>query len=404
MSRIGVMGGSFDPIHNGHLALAEKAALQFELDKVLFVTSGNPPHKKGRVLLDAQMRHKMVSIAIENYNKFEPCDFEVNREAYSYTVDTLQYLKKQNKDAELFLIIGADSFHDLRKWHKPRTICELCTLLVYPREGYDIEKDLEEIKKEYYCRAEIIKAGNIDISSTMLRKLLKKRQNVAGLVPRKVLKVIVRNDFYTSDYGPIESRVKARLKPERYKHSTNVAAKAVELAKRYGVDTKKAYLAGIVHDCAKNMSLEQMRMKCVDYDIELDEFEQKNPGLMHAKVGERVAQIELGIRDKEVLAAVKWHTLGHPGMGDLEKIIFVADMIEDGRSFTGVDELRRTAFENLDDGVEACIKATINFNTTHNREIHPMAYEVLKWLEEKKAAEAAEPERETAVDRQCSEE
>ena len=394
MSRIGVMGGSFDPIHNGHLALAEKAALQFELDKVLFVTSGNPPHKKGRVVLDAQMRHKMVSIAIKNYQKFEPCDFEVNRDSYSYTVNTLQYLKKEYKDSELFFIIGADSLHNLRQWYKPRLICELCTLLVYPREGYDLENDISEIKKEYYCKIEVINAEDIDISSTNIRRLLSKRKNAVGLVPRRVLKVIMRNGFYTSDYGPIESKIKGRLKPERFKHSVNVAEKAVELAKIYGVDTKKAYLAGITHDCAKNLSEEQMHWKCLDYGIELDEYEQKNPALVHAKVGEKVAKIELGIRDKEILNAIKWHTLGHPEMGELEKIIFVSDMIEDGRDFAGVEELRRIAKKNLDDAVIACIRATINFNTTHNREVHPMAYKVLKRLEEKKAKEAEKTEQE----------
>ena len=204
----------------------------------------------------------------------------------------------------------------------------------------------------------------------------------------------MRNGFYTSDYGPIESKIKGRLKPERFKHSVNVAEKAVELAKIYGVDTKKAYLAGITHDCAKNLSEEQMHWKCLDYGIELDEYEQKNPALVHAKVGEKVAKIELGIRDKEILNAIKWHTLGHPEMGELEKIIFVSDMIEEGRDFAGVEELRQIAKKNLDDAVIACIRATINFNTTHNREVHPMAYKVLKRLEEKKAKEAEKTEQE----------
>lgn len=384
MSKIGVMGGTFDPIHNGHLALAEKAASQFNLDKVIFVTSGNPPHKDGKRILDAQMRQKLVGIATENYKKFEICDYEVSKDTYSYTVDTLNYLKKQYKKAELYFIIGADSLHNLPEWRRPREIFELCTLLIYPRDGYDEKAELEKLKKEYYCTAEFIDAPNIDISSTLIRRKLYKRKEVVGLVPRKVLKMIYRNNLYLYTTAPIEERIADRLTPDRYKHSVNVAKKAVKMAEHFGINVKQAYMAGIVHDCAKNIPEEKMKQKCMDYNVELDEYEIKNPGLIHAKLGEKVAKIELGIRDSEVLNAIKWHTLGRPEMSDLEKIIFVADMIEPGRHFRGIEELRKLAFENLDDAVEACTLATIRFNKEHNRDIHPMAYDVLKWLNKKK--------------------
>ena len=120
--------------------------------------------------------------------------------------------------------------------------------------------------------------------------------------------------------------------------------------------------------------------KCADYDVELDEDERNNPGLIHAKLGEKVAKIELGITDKEILKAIKWHTLGYPGMGNLEKIIYVADMIEENRNFLGVDGLRAIAQENLDRAVAACAKATIDFNTAKNIKVHPMAYKVFEWF------------------------
>lgn len=381
MSKIGIMGGTFDPIHNGHLAIAEKAAQQLGLDKVFFVTSGNPPHKKGKKILDAKVRHKMVCMAIKNYSKFEPCDFEVNREAYSYTADTLQYFKKNYRKAELYLIIGSDSLHDLPTWNRPRKICEMCTLAVYDRNGYDTAEDTANMKKEYYCKIERIESGIIDISSSQIRHMIEKRKDVTGLMPRSVLDFINRNGLYTSDFGTLESKIKRRLKPNRFVHSVNVAKKAVELAERYGENTKKAYIAGMVHDCAKNIPAEKARQKCIDYDVELDEGEISNPGLIHAKLGERIAHIEFGICDKDILSAIKWHTLGHPDMTKLEKIIYVADMIEDGRSFPGVDELRKTADKDLDEAVKACTLATVRYNEKHGREIHSMAYKVLEWYE-----------------------
>lgn len=381
MSKIGVMGGTFDPIHKGHLALAQKALEQFGLDKVLFITGGNPPHKKGKRILDSRIRHKMVKIAISNYEKFAPCDYEINKEKFSYTLETLQYLKKEYKGDELYLIIGADSFHNLPTWYRPRAICELCTLLVYSREGYDLQKDIAEIKKEYYCKVEIIDAENVDISSTEVRKRLARRQSATALLPRRVMSFIMRNSLYVTQTGTIEEKIKKRLTPKRFHHSLNVAKKAVELAKLYGYDEKKAYLAGLVHDCAKDISPEAAKTKCFDYEVELDEGEINNPGLIHAKLGERVAKIELGITNPEVLGAIKWHTLGRPDMTMLEKIVFVADMIEDGRSFDGVDALREVANKSLDAAVLACTRATVNFNKEHNREIHPMAYAVMEFYE-----------------------
>jgi len=115
--------------------------------------------------------------------------------------------------------------------------------------------------------------------------------------------------------------------------------------------------------------------------VELDEGEIRNPGLVHAKLGEKVAKIELGINDPEVLDAIKWHTLGRPNMTTLEKIVYVSDMIEEGRSFDGVEILRKTAFENLDEAVLLCTRATVNFSKEHNREVHPMAYAVIDFYE-----------------------
>ena len=381
MSKIGLMGGTFDPIHKGHLALAGAAAEQLGLDKVLFITGGNPPHKKKNKILDANIRHKMVKIAVEGYEKFEPYDYEVNKGSFSYTVETLQYLKKEFKGDELYLIIGADSFHNLPTWYKPRTICELCTLLVYERDGYDLQADIKQIKKEYYCKVEMINARMVEISSTEIRKRLARRQSATAFLPRKVMSFIMRNSLYSQDIGTIEEKIKKRLTPKRFHHSLNVAKKAVELAKLYGCDDKKAYLAGLVHDCAKDITKEAAKTKCFDYDVELDEFEKSNPALIHAKLGEKVAKIELGITDEDVLGAIKYHTLGRPDMTMLEKIVFVADMIEESRCFDGVERLREIAQKNIDEAVLACTKATVNFSKNHNREVHPMAYQVISFYE-----------------------
>ncbi len=381
MLKIGIMGGTFNPVHNGHIAAAKAARDQFLLDKVLFITGGNPPHKKKQPVLDAAARHKMVKLAIDGENKFEACDYEIEKKTFSYTFETLQYLKRQYKDAQLYFIVGADSFHNITDWYKPRTIMELCTILVYEREGYDRQADLERIKKEYFCNVEFIESVRIDISSSEIRQAIADGKDASEFMPEAVNAFIMRNGLYKVNELSIRQKLKKNLNSDRYKHSVGVCTTAVALAKHYGVDEKSAYLAGLLHDCAKNLSDEDMLKKCEDYDVELDEFEKEHPFLIHAKAGERVAAIEYGIRDDEVLDAIKWHTLGYVGMGMLTKIIYVADMIEPERRYPDIDILRKKAFKNLDEAIVECIKMTIKFNSARKRKIHPNAYEILKWLD-----------------------
>lgn len=380
MLKIGIMGGTFNPVHNGHLIAAKAARDQYKLDKILFITGGNPPHKKGQPVLDATARHKMVSLAIAGEDKFEACDYEIKKETYSYTFETLKYLKNQYKDSNLYFIVGADSFHDIPTWYKPRAIMELCTLLVYERNGYDRQTDFENIKKEYYCKVEFINSARVDISSSQIRELVSKGEEIAEYVPSVVADYISRNGLYRKNEESIKKRLKKALNQERYLHSIGVSATATALAKKYKVDENQAYIAGLLHDCAKNFDKEQMLKKCDDYDVELDEFEKENPVLIHAKVGEKVAAIEYGVRDREVLSAIKWHTLGYVGMGLLEKIILVADMIEPGRRYPEIENLRKLAFEDIDRAVLECMNQTIKFNTAKGRSVHPNAYEIIKWL------------------------
>ena len=141
MSKIGIMGGTFNPIHNGHIKIAQAAKSEYHLDKVIFLTSGNPPHKRDEAILDAKIRHIMVKRAISGIDGFEPCDYEVNRTEYSYSVNTLRHFKETMPDDELFFIIGGDSLRDFHKWYQPDEILKLCTLLVYDRKDGKFESD-----------------------------------------------------------------------------------------------------------------------------------------------------------------------------------------------------------------------------------------------------------------------
>ncbi len=370
MSKIGIMGGTFNPIHNGHIKIAQAAKSEYHLDKVIFLTSGNPPHKKDEAILDAKIRHIMVKRAISGIDGFEPCDYEVMRTEYSYSVNTLRHFKKIMPEDELFFIIGGDSLRDFHKWYQPQEILKLCTLLVYDRSGGTITLDFSKP----------ISGGKIDISSTEIREKLEKEEDVRELVPPAVLEFINKYNIYRKKLGTKE-QLKTLLTPERYAHSLGVMETAVDLAKIYGADVEKAKIAGLLHDCAKN--LDDVYGRCRDLEVDLDEFEMKSPPLVHAKLGAEIAKIEFGITDSEILEAIRWHTIGKENMTLLEKIVFVADLTEPGRTYPDAGALRELSRENLDLALYKCVLATVEINKQRGNPVHPNAFAIMDELKRK---------------------
>lgn len=367
MSKIGIMGGTFDPIHFGHLKIAASAKSEYHLDKVIFLTSGNPPHKRDKHILDAKIRHIMVKRAIADLDGFEASDYEVNRKEFSYSVNTLTHFKEIMPDDQLFFIVGGDSLRDFHKWYMPDQILKLCTLLVYNRDGGEHTSDFSKP----------ISGGKIDISSTQIREKLKNGEDVSAFLPPAVSEFIEKNNLYKKKPEPKE-HLKALLTPDRYRHSLGVMETAVELAKIYGADVEKARIAGLLHDNAKN--LDNIFERAKDLEAELDEFELKSPPLVHSKLGAETAKIEFGITDPEILDAIKWHTIGRPGMTLLEKIVFVADLTEPGRDFPDAEPLRELSRKDLDKAVAECIKSTIEVNKKRGNLIHPNAFLILDEL------------------------
>jgi predicted HD superfamily hydrolase involved in NAD metabolism len=149
----------------------------------------------------------------------------------------------------------------------------------------------------------------------------------------------------------IQDKLKETLSPKRFRHSLGVMETAVKLAEQYGVDVKKAQLAGLLHDCAREMKVEEILKICSQNNIEVDSICAKQPKLLHGPVGSVVAREEYGIEDEEILSAIYCHTTGRREMSTLDKIIFLADYIEPGRDFSGVDKVREAVFEDLDNGM-----------------------------------------------------
>ena len=199
MKRIGIYGGTFNPIHMAHLITAEEVCEQMHLDKILFIPSANHPFKDSNGLLDSASRLKMVNMAIEGNMKFESSDLEIKLpiETKSYTVNTLLLLKEQYKaeQVKLYLIIGMDNLAELHKWKNPEKLFMLSEVVVINRPGYYIK----DVDNEFNRQVTYVPVTNIDISSTEIRNRILENRSVKYLIPEAVENYITEHNLYKSN-------------------------------------------------------------------------------------------------------------------------------------------------------------------------------------------------------------
>lgn len=198
MSRIGLMGGTFDPIHYGHLVTAEEAFVRFKLDKVVFIPSGNPPHKANRRISDGSHRFIMAQMATITNPHFDVSRIEVDEDGPTYTVDTLKKLKAdQMRDAELIFITGADAILEIYNWKSPQELFKLCRFAAATRPGYVVSDELiKSVAAFGRDRLEFFEVPALAISSTDIRRRVKEARPVRYLLPDGVISYIIKNGLY----------------------------------------------------------------------------------------------------------------------------------------------------------------------------------------------------------------
>lgn len=186
----------------------------------------------------------------------------------------------------------------------------------------------------------------------------------------------------------IKKQLEKTLDAKRYEHTMGVAYTAAALAMRYGEDIQKAELAGLLHDCAKCMDNEKKIHICEKHNIVINESEERNPLLLHAKVGEYLARTKYEITDEEILHAILYHTTGHPQMSLLEKIVYIADYIEPGRDHAAnLDDVRRLCFQDLDKGLLQILEDTLFHLKESNKELDPMTQMTYEYYKRKQREE-----------------
>ena len=187
--RIGVFGGSFNPPHIGHLFMAEFVRDDQDLDRVIWIPAARPPHKLNEDILAADHRTAMLEMALLANPAFEISDIELTRGGVSYTVHTLEQIRSEHGDDELFLLIGSDSYAELDSWYRPHAILELATLLVYPRKGVPPEMQAG-------FPATVVDAPEIPVSSTEVRRRVQTGRSIRYFVSDAVREYIESHNLY----------------------------------------------------------------------------------------------------------------------------------------------------------------------------------------------------------------
>ena len=394
MARIGIFGGTFNPPHIGHIKALRRFADLLKLDRILMVPTGTPPHK---VIADgspsSEQRLALCEAAASELPNVEVCDLELRRNGPSYTADTVEELKRQFSNDDLFLLLGSDAFLRFGNWYMPQRVTACASIAVIhrfspnSREHSEVLTQKRKLETGFGANVTVLESEPFECSSTSVRAMLA-FDCAEHEIPNAVLQSIRTQGLYLTGESlkslPFEQMKRISLslhKEKRRPHAAGCCETAIRLAERWGCNSDEAARAGILHDITKALNSREQLILCRKYDIVLDRFTEENEKLLHAVTGAEVARSVFG-ESEAVCSAIRWHTTGKPEMTALEKIIYLADLIEPGRSFDGVEALRMEAERDLDRAMELALERSVSYVRSNHSPVHPDSLTALLWFRE----------------------
>ena len=386
---LALFGGTFDPIHNGHLAIAEEVYRLFHLNKLLFVPAGDPPHKFGEIT-NSKHRMQMILHAIAGYPQFDVSSYELNRMGKSYTIDTVNYYKSiLPKKSKLYFILGADSLENITSWKNYEELLTACEFVCVTRPGEsDTIKTVKRLAKRYDATIHLLDSINLQISSTEIRRRMNNGLSPNAYVQHRVLDYAKETGLYGFDLSLSNSRFEEikhilaqEMSSHRFKHTLGTIIEAEKLAAHYGVNLTKARFAALLHDSAKEYSSAKKLFLCKEWNIPLDDTLLTAIDITHGMLGAESAKRNFNIQDEEILNAVRFHTTGRKNMSMLDKIIMLADYIEPYRQdYEPLEEIRKYAYIDINKALSIGINSTNNDLINSGRQVHVNALDALKDL------------------------
>ena len=272
-------------------------------------------------------------------------------------------------DDDLIYIIGGDSMIKFHTWAHPDIISQLMPIAVISRKGYKgLDQAIQNARKEYSAEIRLLTFEGEDISSSLI-KAEYELERYSGLVSAEVHKIIVEAGLY-SDFKDIVARLMSNISKELFEHSKSTVYFAMRFANQLDLRYEQVFLSALLHDCAKEMQIPK-------------EYEDIPIKITHQYLGAEVACKEYGVNDQEVLSAIRYHTTGKAKMGTLDKLIYLADMLEPLRDFPGVERLREIVEEDFEKGFLECVKQSIKRLEKSGRDIYYLTMECYDYYNNK---------------------
>ncbi|MCL2424724.1 MAG: bis(5'-nucleosyl)-tetraphosphatase (symmetrical) YqeK [Oscillospiraceae bacterium] len=339
--RIGIFGGSFNPPHIGHVNASKAAFQQCNLDILIVIPTGTPPHKAlPENTPKSELRLQMTNNAFNSefdYNNGHIIisELEIYSHENNYTIDTVNKIRVEYPNDKLFLLVGTDMYNTLDIWKDSKRLLEEVTAVELPRSV-------------------------IPISSSELREMLSQRKG-REYIEDSNYALIIKNKLYNAkpDWDWLRQQAYSMLDPLRIPHVVACEKEARRLAEYWGVDADDAGEAAILHDITKKLDFSENLCIISEHGPTINEFGKNEEKLLHSITGALIAQSEYGVSD-HVAEAIKWHTTGKADMTMLEKIIYIADYIEETRSFPEVDQLRKLAYKNINEAMLLGLEMTVS--------------------------------------------
>ena len=388
--KLGILGGSFAPVHNGHIFLAEKALAALKLDRVVFIPAYRSPFKLDAegMEITAKDRIDMLAASIIGDYRFAIDICEIRREGVSYTINTLEdIIERYLPDGKPALIIGDDLAADFLRWRDSGKILKLADIVIAHR--------VDSAVINYPFANTYIENEILDVSSHEIRRRIGEGGDWRQYVPSGAAAIINDRKLYgcKGDSRPesapdsviqrVETAARETLSTERFLHSRNTALHAYDLCRRFGLDPMEGYLAGIGHDLAKQIDNKQMLKIVKTAGLDISALETDKPNLLHGKAAAVLLRERFSINNEDVIEAVAIHTSGSENMGQLAKVIFIADKTEVSRNIDPA--LRRMCREDtLDNILFAVLEKSIAKVQAKGMDVSDDSLRLLKKLKERK--------------------
>lgn len=360
MKKIGLLGGSFDPIHKAHIDIAHMALKQLQLDEIQFIPTKNNPWKNESGA-NASQRVEMIKIAIGSHKQMTVNTIEINTEGQqkNYTYNTLLQLIKDNPEVQYTYIMGMDQANLFSEWKNAEAISEMVQLVAFQRGGYPINQ--VSIQKYHFIQLnnEPVYASSSDV-----------RNGHIEMLNPGVLKYITCQGLY------LETIVACKMKEKRWKHTCSVAHLAAQIAKSNGLNSHQAYIAGMFHDIAKEMDDEQASFIMQQhFSLYMD----KPKAIWHQWVSRYVSEHEYLIDDEIVLEAIEHHTTGSVHISPIGKCVYVADKLDPLRGYDSSEQIK-VCMENIHQGFRDSLIDFYEFSTKKQRPIDGCFYEIYDYF------------------------